>query len=74
MFFECSSIQSLPDLSKLNTSNVEYMSEMFGRYKKLSSVSYISFWDISKVINMWNVFYDWKKFIIPMKFRDCIIY
>ena len=29
MFYECNSLSSLPDISKWNTSNVTYMSDMF---------------------------------------------
>ena len=43
MFFGCNSLLSLPDISKWNTSNVEYTSNMFYRCYSL-----ISFPDISK--------------------------
>ena len=43
MFSECSSLSSLPDISKWNTNNVINMSFMFSECKSLSSLPDISF-------------------------------
>ena len=42
MFCECSSLSSLPDISKWNTNNVTNMSEMFYNCSSLSSLPDIS--------------------------------
>ena len=42
MFYDCSSLNSLPDISKWNTSNVNNMSGMFYNCSNLSSLPDIS--------------------------------
>ena len=42
VFQRCTSIESLPDISKWNTNNVNYMSGMFSCCSSLSSLSDIS--------------------------------
>ena len=58
MFFGCTSLISLPDISKWNTSSVTDMSAMFGRCHSLIFVPDISKWDNSKVINKELMFYE----------------
>ena len=53
--FDCSALESLPDISKWNTSNVEDMSGMF-ESSNITSLPDISKWDISKVKQMNNMF------------------
>ena len=57
MFYGCSSLSSLPDISKWNTSNVTDMSCMFDRCSSLSSLPDISKWNTSNVTNMSCMFY-----------------
>ena len=38
MFYNCSNLNSLPDISKWNTTNVNDMSYMFDGCKKLSNI------------------------------------
>ena len=45
MFYNCSSLSSLPDISKWNTSNVNYMSDMFYRCYSLISLPDLSKWN-----------------------------
>ena len=52
MYSECSSLSSLPDISKSNTSNVTNMSRMFIKCSSLSSLPDISKWNIKKVTDM----------------------
>ena len=49
MFYNCSSLSSLPDISKWNTSNVTNMSYMFCNCSSLSSLPDISKWNTSNV-------------------------
>ena len=42
MFYECSSLSSLPDISKWNTNNITDMSNTFCWCKSLSSLPDIS--------------------------------
>ena len=52
MFYKCSSLLSLPDISKWNTSNVNDMSDMFSGCSSLSSLPDISKWNTSNVNDM----------------------
>ena len=56
MFFKCSSLISLPDISEWDTSNVTDMSGMFGLCSSLISLPDISKWDTSNVNNMCVMF------------------
>ena len=56
MFRGCSSLSSLPDISKLNTNNVTNMSYMFSSCSSLSSLPDISKWNINNVTNMSYMF------------------
>ena len=51
MFGECSSLSSLPDISKWNTNKVNDISFMFYRCSSLSSLPDISKWNINNVNN-----------------------
>ena len=52
MFSGCSSLSSLPDISKWNTNNVNNMSGMFSGCSSLSSLPDISNWNTNNVKNM----------------------
>ena len=56
MFSGCSSLISLPDISKWNINNVTNMSYMFYNCKSLSSLSDISKWNTINVTNMNDMF------------------
>ena len=56
MFHDCSYLESLPDISKWNTSNVNDMSAIFYNCYKLSSLPDISKWNTSNVNNMSEMF------------------
>ena len=49
MFYGCSSLSSLPDISKWNTNNVTNIGYMFVRCSSLSSLPNISKWNINNV-------------------------
>ena len=49
MFSGCSSLSSLPDISKWNTNNVTNMNSMFYKCSSLSSLPNISIWNINNV-------------------------
>ena len=53
MFYECSSLKSLPDISKWNTNNVTDMSNMFCGCNSLQSLPDISKWNTNNVTNMY---------------------
>ena len=52
IFNDCSSLFSLPDISKWNTKNVTNMSYLFCNCSSLSSLPDISKWNTSNVTNM----------------------
>ena len=56
MFYECTSLISLPDISKFNTSNITDMSGIFGYCLSLTSLPDISKWNTSSVTNMSGMF------------------
>ena len=56
MFWYCSSLQSLPDISKWDTKNVTDMSKMFYGCSSLQSLPDISKWDTKNVTNMSYMF------------------
>ena len=52
MFYECSTLSSLPDISKWNTDKVTDMSYMFFGCSSLSCLPNISKWDTNNTTNM----------------------
>ena len=52
MFYDCSSLNSLPDISKWNTQNVTAMNSMFNNCSSLNSLPEISKWNIQNVTKM----------------------
>ena len=56
MFYGCSSLISLPEISKWNTNNVTYMGYMFKGCKSLTSFPDISIWEISSLTNKMDMF------------------
>ena len=58
MFDDCSSLSSLPDISKWNTNNVTDMNHMFEYCSSLSSLPDISKWDTNNVTDMKYMFYN----------------
>ena len=52
MFYQCSSLTNLPDISKWNTSNLNYMNGIFEECLSLSYFPNISKWDLSQVNNL----------------------
>ena len=56
MYFECSSLLSLPDISNWNTNNVNNMSGMFSYCLFLSSLPDISKWNTNNVNDMSDMF------------------
>ena len=57
MFYCCSSLSSLPDISKWNTNNVTNMNNMFYGCSSLTSLPDISKWNTNNVTNM--SYYVW---------------
>ena len=56
MFYGCSSLLSLPDISKWNLSNVDNICGMFCGCKSLSYIPNISKWDTSQINDMSMIF------------------
>jgi len=56
IFRNCSSLLSLPDISKWNTNNVTDMSDMFCGCSSLLSLPDISKWNTNNATDMWNMF------------------
>jgi len=57
MFNGCSSLFSLPDISKWNTININNMSYMFNGCSLLLSLPDISKWNINNATNMNGMFF-----------------
>ena len=60
VFAGCTSLSSLPDISKWNTYNVTNMKEMFSGCYSLETLPDISKWNTDKVNNMFWMFYKCK--------------
>ena len=56
IFYECSSLKSLPDISKWNTNNITDMSFIFALCSSLSSLPDISKWNTINVTNISAIF------------------
>ena len=66
MFHGCSSLLSLPDISKLNTNNVTDMNFIFGECSSLSSLPDISKWNTNRGQKLlfgegWSINQDFKE-------------
>ena len=62
-------LESLPDISKWDTKNVNNMSSMFYSCKSLEYLSNISYWDTKNVNNMSYMFFGCESLKkIPKKF------
>jgi len=57
MFYECSSLISLPNISKWDTTKITDMSSLFGKCTSLITLPDISKWNTSNVTNMHSLFY-----------------
>ena len=60
MFYECESLESLPDISKWNTSNVTNMSYMFSNCKSLKSLPDITKWNTINNFKMSYLFENYQ--------------
>ena len=56
MFYGCSSLKSLPDISKWNTDNIIDINNIFSGCELLEYLPDISKWNTSKITNMQGVF------------------
>ena len=59
MFSKCSSLSSLPDISKWNTNNVTGIGAMFGRCPSLLSLPDISKWNTNNAIDILLIYYGY---------------
>ena len=74
IFYECSSLSSLPDISNWDTKNVTDMIYMFRGCSSLNSLPDISKWELNKNLETEDMFKGVDKKIIPKKFKGCLIY
>ena len=58
MFYSCSSLKILPDISIWNIDNVEKIDYLFGGCELLNSLPDISNWKINKVKSLKGLFYE----------------
>ena len=56
IFYECSSLLYIPDISKWNTSKVTNMSYLFGKCENIENIPDISNWNTSNVKYMHGIF------------------
>ena len=57
MFRDCSSLSSLPDISKWNTQNLKDMSIMCSGCSSLITLPNISKWETHNITNMRSLFF-----------------
>ena len=72
MFYGCSSLLSLPDISKWNTNNCNNISYMFCECSSLSSLPDISHWNTNNVTNMAGMFCLWSSLSSLPDISNCI--
>ena len=66
MFSGCTSLKYLPDISKWDTNNIQFMDDLFSNCLSLKSLPDISKWNIKNVTNMRRLFYNCKSLkILP---------
>jgi surface protein len=70
LFSGCSSLTSLPDISKWNIENAVNIYGLFSGCSSLNSLPDISKWDTKNVTNMRDMFYGCRNIIIPKKFLN----
>jgi surface protein len=58
MFYDCSSLESLPDISKLNTDKINNMNGLFYGFSSLKSLPDISIWNTCNITDCGCMFYD----------------
>ena len=58
IFYNCSFLLSLPDISKWNTNNVKNMNYLFYNCSSLSSLPNISKWNTSNAVYIIGIFYN----------------
>ena len=73
MFSGCSSLLSLPDISKWNTNNVTNMSYMFYNCSSLLSLPDISKWKTNNVIDMSSILVDAHHYYLYLIFQNGIL-
>ena len=73
MFYWCSSLSSLPDISKWNINNVTNMSSMFYECSSLSSLPDISKWNTNNVTNMSSMFLNVHHYYLYLIFQNGIL-
>ena len=61
LFSKCSSLSSLPDISKWSTNNITNMSNLFSYCSKLYSLPDISKWNTNNVTNLSSMFLNCSK-------------
>ena len=75
MFHNCWYLDSFPNISNWNTSNVTAMISMFHDCSSLNSLPDITKWNIKKLKDKEGMFDGCKERIIPKKFKDnCLIF
>ena len=56
MFYSCSSLKSLPDISEWNTKNIENLNSIFENCSLLTFIPNISKWKLNRRIKINNIF------------------
>ena len=69
LFYECNLLESIPDISKWNISNVKYIHGIFSGCKSLKSLPDISEWDTSNIIYMDGCYSDLSS-LIPLSNKE----
>ena len=73
MFNECTSLLSLPDISKWDTNNITNMSSIFNECSSLSSLPDISKWNTNNVTDISYIFMDAQHFLLYLIFLNGIL-
>ena len=72
MFYKCSSLVSIGDISNMNTRNINDMSYMFYECSSLKNITDISKWEISEVTNMSYMFAKCHYYLLYLIFHNRI--
>ena len=73
IFANCTSLKSLPDLSKWNTENVTNMNAVFAYCTSLRELPDISKWNTSNVFNLTSIFWNCSYYYLYLIYLNGIL-
>ena len=64
MFYSCSSLKSIPDISNWSTENIKNLDSIFEKCSSLSSIPNISKWKLNENIKINNIFKECNSLLV----------